>query len=100
MFVVFPQYANRKYHQLSVQIPIKVDKRSTTRNLLKRNAVDVGWEVIKENRLNSYLKIFVFVNKNAAQSLQELIATKEKTTITQQRQEICRQDFISFVGHL
>jgi ribonuclease P protein component len=63
VFVVFPQYQNRKYHQLSIQIPVKVDKRATMRNLFKRTALDVGRKILEEKKLPTFLKVFVFVNK-------------------------------------
>jgi len=63
IFVAIPQYANRAYHQLSIQIPVKVDKRSTVRNLFKRSALDIGRKIIEDAHLRTYIKLFVFVNK-------------------------------------
>jgi len=59
---VIPQYANKQFHQCTVQIPNKVDKRATRRNLLKRHAVLAIEEQLQKQSL-PYAKFFVFINK-------------------------------------
>jgi RNase P protein component len=42
--LTIPQYPNNNFHQISVQIPVKLDKRASMRNELRR----VSREVFKD----------------------------------------------------
>ena len=79
-FFVWPQYPNRDYNQFGIQIPLKVSKRSTKRNFIKR----LIYEFIREKELYSktfnwkYLKIFIITNKKAIPLLTEILNKKDK----------------------
>jgi len=93
---IFDQYPNRKRHQCSVQIPVKLDKRATTRNRLKKVALAVFQDLLKEHYV-PYKKRFIFVNKKHLQEMKEILATSSKTTIVKARREYCKKDFTTFI---
>lgn len=104
--VVIDQYTNRPRHQVWIQIPVKLDKRATMRNQLKRAAQWVFWEELwglhsdvgtSKQMSGRYKKRFIFVNKKQMQSLIELLATSWKTTIVKKRKEYCIRDFTTFI---
>jgi len=98
MFIcsVFDQYPNRKRHQVSIQIPVKLDKRATTRNRLKKVAMAVFQDLLEEY-YTPHKKRFVFVNKKHLQEMKEILATSSKTTIVKRRREYCVKDFTKII---
>lgn len=96
--VVFDQYPNRKRHQASIQIPVKLDKRATTRNRLKKVAMSVFQEELLKIK-HQYKKRFIFVNKKHIASMVDVLATSSKTTIVKERRERCKKDFSIFISH-
>lgn len=92
IFRVIPQYTNKHYNQLSIQIPLKVDKRATTRNMLKRVWYKAAEEFYTPKQ-HHYVKVFASANKKNIWPLIEYIATQEKTAIVQYRANICKKDF-------
>ncbi len=96
-FLVIPQYTNNAYDQRAFQIPVKLDKRASTRNMLKR----VWFWHIAQLQSNSstsssprkgYYKIFAAINKKNLSPLIELIATHNKTDILTSRKTLLEKD--------
>lgn len=98
IFRFIPQYKNLRYRQASIQIPVKLDKRATRRNMLKRHALIQFEHMMKEK--NQYFKIFIFVNKQSLQPLKEALESKEKTHILSLREAQCKKDFSLFFQKL
>ena len=90
IFRVIPQYANKQYDQWAFQIPLKIDKRATMRNLLKRISYAYVWSHTKNTK--KYYKIFASVNKKQANHLKELIATTDKNTIVKTRESFIEKE--------
>ncbi len=89
-FRVIPQYPQRKFNQWGIQIPLKVVKRASMRNMLKR----AGYAHIQESNFwsNKFYKIFVVVNKKHANHLIEHIASQNKSAILQLRTQLLAKD--------
>ena len=95
---VIPQYSNNPYHQRAMQIPIKLDKRASMRNMLKRvwyQEVISIWQIWW-----SYYKIFVSVNKKKLAPLIEYIASHKKTAILSYRSGLVSKDIEILVKKL
>lgn len=97
--VSMPQSANKPFHQTSIQIPVKLDKRAAWRNLFKRHALLVMEDILLEYYVWPS-KIFCFLNKKSLEPLRELVARWEKTHIVWTWKEICKKDFIWFLHAL
>ncbi len=97
--VVFGQYPNRKRHQTSIQIPVKLSKKATTRNRLKKVAMAVFQKKIQQEKM-PYKKLFVFVNKKHLKQMVDVLETSSKTTIVKKRREYCEKDFTLFIKKL
>lgn len=76
-----PQYPNKKYFQIWIQISKKFHKSAVKRNDLKRIFFDAIHEKIPQNVTN-YYKLFVIVWNKDYDKLNELIVLpkKERTT--------------------
>ena len=96
VFRIIAQYKNISYPQRSVQIPIKLDKRATMRNMLKREAKRTFVELTGQQKTTPAYKVFIFVNKQGVESWKDVIATWDKTRIVEARHRACREDFTSF----
>ena len=94
IFRVIPQYPNKSYFQRAFQIPLKIDKRATMRNLFKRVCYAHVWTASQTltSWKKSYYKIFASINKKQAPQLKELIATKAKNTIVKTREDLVEKD--------
>ena len=101
-FFYFDQYPNLKFNQISVNIPVKYNKRAVERVRLKR--------IINTYLLNNwydkkpinwkFYKIFVFINKN---SISELKSQMEKFDKDYINHYICVQfddSFLKFMNKL
>ncbi len=90
IFWVIPQYPNISFNQRAFQIPLKVDKRATVRNLLKRSC----YKSISNSTFVSktYVKVFASINKKNVEPLKELIATQNKTTIVKTWESLISKD--------
>ncbi|NOZ43594.1 MAG: hypothetical protein GXP45_00185 [bacterium] len=82
LFNVFyvKQYPNRKFNQISVNIPLKFDKRAVQRRIVKRAVLQIiekgEW---KEQRIKGeFYKIFIFLNKKKAPELAQKFASMDK----------------------
>jgi len=89
-FWVIPQYKNNAYHQRAFQIPIKLDKRASMRNMLKRVWYNQAKSI--QSLWWSYYKIFASVNKKKLAPLVEYIATQKKTAILNHRWVLVAKD--------
>ncbi len=82
-FFHFQQYSNRHFNQFAIQVPVKLTKKATTRNIVKRSF----FEYIRKNSMFKdtfwwyYYKIFVVFNKKYVSSLKNSIETMEKKLI-------------------
>jgi RNase P protein component len=94
-----PQHRHRRYTQRSIQIPIKLDKRATMRNLLKRFAREEFCEIFSSYK-GMHMRLFIFVNKKTLASFKDTIATQKKTSIVNAWKTLCKKDFISFAERL
>jgi RNase P protein component len=83
-FFWFPQFHSKQFHQMSIQIPVKRDKRATHRNILKRKCMHTLRQLNFTNKKinNWYFKIFCFVpQKTVEKTKQEFEKTTEKTKL-------------------
>ncbi len=99
-YVVFPQRHFIPQTQWSITIPVKLDKRATMRNLLKRQARLVFIEQWQLFQMPTNRQCFVYVNKKVIDELKQRIATENKTAIIHYWITLCRQDFSSFFRQL
>ncbi len=89
IFRVIPQYSSNKFSQRAFQISLKVEKRASMRNELKR----ICFSIIQEQgEWKKHIKVFASVNKKKAEELKELIATQPKKTIINQRKSFVKRD--------
>lgn len=93
MCIAFPQRRFLSHHQWSITIPVKLDKRATMRNALKRRARILFVELMMKEHISTCWQLFFFVNKNTLDELKQLIATKNKKDIYTQRTALCKKDF-------
>lgn len=98
--IAFPQRHFLPYTQRSITIPVKLDKRASTRNALKRRARILFVQLVAETSLSSTWQLFFFLNKNSLDELKQLIATKNKTSIYEHRLTLCKKDFTYVLRHL
>lgn len=82
-FFYIPQYQNRQHNQISINIPTKLHKRATKRNMLRRIIYDYIKQTWFENKKFKkwYYKIFVILNKKSLQNIQQKIETLNKKDI-------------------
>lgn len=99
-YVVFPQRHFIPQTQWSITIPVKLDKRATMRNLLKRHARIVFLEQWHHFQMPTNRQCFIYVNKKVIDELKQRIATENKTAIINYWITLCRQDFSSFFRQL
>jgi RNase P protein component len=95
-FWIIPQYANNAYHQRAFQVPIKIDKRASMRNMLKRSCYQIVFKRVDTDI--KHIKCFAAVNKKKAPELKELIATSDKNTIVATWREYVEKD-LSYLIH-
>lgn len=100
VFRIVPQYSHRSYIQWSIQIPVKLDKRATMRNTLKRQAKHIFATYMLEQKPHLHYKVFIFVNKQAVVSWKDTIATQEKRCIVDKRSISCKADFTLFFARV
>ena len=91
--ITVPQYSSRSYHQRSVQISTKVDKRATMRNELKRIAREVFDEELKKVWWVNMKKRFIFINKKWLDSRVEKCITLPKSDRKTLWKSYCQNDF-------
>lgn len=103
-FWVIPQYPQKSYNQRAFQIPTKIDKRASMRNLIKRawfeyiawshnvSTIQCSSQVSTQSLQNMYYKYFVVVNKKQSHQLQHIIATWSKTDIVSYRTTLLDKD--------
>ncbi len=79
-FFYVRQYPNRKFNQISVNIPLKFDKRATQRRIVKRAIIQFIEEksLIHKQINGKFYKIFVFLNKKSAPELAKKFASEKK----------------------
>ncbi|UFX83379.1 ribonuclease P protein component [Candidatus Absconditicoccus praedator] len=85
-FFWFYQYPNRKYNQFAFQVPLKLSKKATTRNFIKRQL----FEYIKKKQYEKktfnggYYKVFIVFNKKTIAFLKENVESEQKKLIKEQ----------------
>ena len=97
--IYFPQRHHISHTQWSVSIPVKLDKRATMRNRLRRHAKEIFVSLYTLS-VQHHWQCFLFLNKQSLEELQKLIASKNKTAILSYRQQICQKDFQFFASSL
>lgn len=100
VLIAFPQRQAFSRSQWSINIPVKVDKRATMRNVLKRQAKKIFSSLLEEITLPWHWQMFLFVNKKTLEDIKQLIASGDKTTIVPKRKEWCVEDFHFFLQKL
>lgn len=89
------QYPNASYHQRSVQISVKVDKRAVMRNELKRIAREVFQELLDAhtNTSKRQLKRFLFINKKSVDQRAQKLVESPKLDRKALWKSYCIKDF-------
>ncbi|MDP2669672.1 MAG: ribonuclease P protein component [bacterium] len=100
VLVYFPQHTRIPYTQRSVTIPVKLDKRASMRNFLKRHAKLIFLELWASRQQSSRRQFFIFLNKKTLDEFKQLIATGDKTAILTYRKQACAEDFHLFLAAL
>lgn len=101
-FFYVPQYPNKSYNQLSCNITLKIDKRSSQRNILKRAIV----QYIQQHNLpniainNTYYKIFIHINKQNIPAISALLALDDKKATINAIQKLFADDFTQFCSSI
>jgi RNase P protein component len=98
--IAFPQRSFLKHTQRSLTIPVKLDKRATMRNALKRRGRILFFDLATQYIWEKAWQLFFFFNKKSIDEFKQLIATKKKTDIYTYRKRICVQDFTYFLREL
>lgn len=98
--IAFPQRHFLPYNQRSITIPVKLDKRATMRNALKRRARYLFVELTLEYKVTTKRQLFFFLNKKSLDELKQLVATKNKTSIYDERIALCKKDFTYILRQL
>lgn len=98
--IAFPQRSFLRHTQRSLTIPVKLDKRATMRNALKRRGRGIFYDLTKQHIQEKQWQLFFFCNKKSIDELKQLIATKSKTDIYTYRKSVCMQDFTYFLREL
>gem|GEM_PF-5977985 len=83
-----------------MSIPVKLDKRATMRNALKRRARTTFILLENEHLAKKDWQLFFFLNKNSLEEMKQLIATKNKTSIYAYRHTLCIKDFTYILRNL
>lgn len=98
-FFYFDQYPNLKFNQISVNIPLKYDKRAVYRVSLKRAIL----RFLKENWFEKkdinwkFYKIFVSINKNGIWELKNQTERFDKATTNNYIVEQFQRSFLFFL---
>lgn len=77
-FFYYRQYKNRLYNQISINVPIKLSKKATKRNFIRRTLYSSVRESIEFDNLLwwMYYKIFVTMNSKYIEYLSPLISNR------------------------
>ncbi len=70
------------------------------RNALKRRAKNLFVELESKYSSGKNRQLFFFLNKNSLEDLKQLIATKNKTSIYNERHTYCEKDFTYILRQL
>ncbi len=94
-FFVWPQRPNRKYNQFWFLPPVKLTKKATLRNFIKR----IIYDRIRVNDLHlkpidwKYRKIFIIFNKKTIQTLKPEIESIDKVLLKDKLIEFFENSF-------
>jgi RNase P protein component len=88
-----PQHRRSPRSQWSIQIPVKLDKRATVRNRLKRIAIEEFEHALFDASVHAHYKAFVVLQKKSIPKLVQMIASTDKRHIVQSRRRLCKDDF-------
>lgn len=93
------QYPSKSYHQRSIQISVKVDKRAVMRNELKRIAREVFEELLAHHSVwkKTHLKRFIFINKKWIDEWAQKLTHKPKSDRKALWKSYCKKDFITIL---
>lgn len=79
-FFYVKQYPNKQFNQISVNIPLKFDKRAVHRRIVKRAVIkSIEQKNFQEIKIKGqFYKLFVFLNKKMAPELAQKFASLDK----------------------
>jgi RNase P protein component len=101
-FFYFEQYPNLKFNQISVNIPLKYNKKAVCRTSLKRAIL----RFLKENWFEKkdinwkFYKIFISVNKSNIWELKNKIERFDKATTNNYIVEQFQKSFLFFLSKI
>ena len=101
-FFYFDQYPNLKFNQISVNIPVKYNKRAVERVRLKRiinTYLSKNWYDKKPINWKFY-KIFVFINKNSISELKSQMEKFDKDYVNHYIGVQFEDSFLKFMNKL
>lgn len=80
-FFYFDQYPNLKYNQISINIPLKYNKKAVHRSSLKRQIISYlqNNNFIEKYINGKFYKIFISINKNSIWELKSQIEKFDKS---------------------
>lgn len=98
VFVIYPQYQTKLYHQWSLQVSTKISKSSVKRNFIKRLFYEQLQKdlPIEKSLDGKYYKIFVYFHKSLLEELPKLLANDDKNAIKSQIKTHFHEHFTSF----
>ncbi len=94
-FLYYEQYPDCFFNKFSIQIPVKISKKSVKRNFIKRTIYDyLKINNLEEKKIgNCYYKIFILINKKTVPVFKNLLETKDSEEV---KKEILDMFDISF----
>lgn len=101
-FFYFDQYPNLKFNQISVNIPLKYNKKAVSRVSLKRailNFLRDSW-FEKKDINGKFYKIFVSINKNNIWELKSQIEKFDKHNINHYILQDFQKSFLFFLSKI
>jgi RNase P protein component len=101
-FFYFEQYPNLKFNQISVNIPVKYNKRAVERVRLKRivnTYLSNNW-YDKKVINGKFYKIFVFINKNSISELKSQMEKFDKEHVNHYISSEFEKSFFKFLNKI
>ena len=100
-FSILPQYQNCKFNKFSVQINVKIAKKTVYRSYIKRVIID---EIFKNDFVNkpirnTYWKVFVITNKQTVPQLKKIVENNNIKELKQNIRNIMKKNFNVLFGN-
>jgi RNase P protein component len=97
-FFYYNQYPNLKFNQISVNIPLKYNKRAVSRVQFKRLIVNFLQknDFVKKDINNSFYKIFITINKKNIWELKSQIEKFDKQELNHYIIKEFKDSFLKF----